>query len=220
MNKFYQSAEDFFSDMTFQSFVLRKDQEAVGFWEEWIKAHPEKADEIKEAILMIEALQAPEEGLPEDEFEQELDKFQNYLKEHPFQQPELKIIQFRPKSFPLLRYAAACAFIVMLAASGFWVLRIHDPNMVVYHTAGEEKLRIELPDNSIVYLNSNSTLQVARNWEAGTHREVWLKGEAFFNVKHYPALGSTKFSVNTAGAKVEVLGSSTCMSGRTKPKWC
>ncbi|CAN5857510.1 hypothetical protein BH24BAC1_BH24BAC1_16530 [soil metagenome] len=207
MNKFYQSAEDFFSDMTFQSFVLRKDQEAVGFWEEWIKAHPGKAEEIKEAILMIEALQAPEEGLPEDEFQLELQKIQSYLEEHPSQHSELKIIQFKPhKPVSWWQYAAVFAGLLLLGAFGFWALPVSDFKMASYRTGTEEKLRIELPDNSIVYLNSNSTLQVAKNWEAGTQREVWLKGEAFFNVKHGPAIGTAKFSVNTAGAKVEVLG--------------
>jgi ferric-dicitrate binding protein FerR (iron transport regulator) len=95
---------------------------------------------------------------------------------------------------------------LVLAAFNFWALRLYDPNMAAYHTGAQEKLRIELPDNSVVYLNSGSTLRVAKKWEAGTQREVWLKGEAFFNVKHGPEIGSAKFSVHTAGAKVEVLG--------------
>ncbi len=207
MTRLYLTAEDFFLDISFQSFVFRKDQKDVEYWEEWIEAHPEKSDEIKQAVLMLEALRVPEADLPEDEFEQELETFESYLKERPSQQSELKIIQFKPKKyFPLLRYAAVFGGLLILAAFSFWYLQVFDSNMITYHTGAAEKLRLELPDNSIVYLNSNSTLSVARKWEAGTQREVWLTGEGFFNVKHGPAIGSAKFSVHTAGAKVEVLG--------------
>ena len=59
-----------------------------------------------------------------------------------------------------------------------------------------------LPDGSVVYLNSGTTLQYnSRTW--AERREVKLEGEAFFKVKR----GST-FSVITSKSITSVLGTS------------
>ena len=69
--------------------------------------------------------------------------------------------------------------------------------------AGERKI-ITLTDGSTVILNNRSELRYASHF-AANKREVYLKGEAFFNVKH-----DTKrpFIVHTNQLKVQVLGTS------------
>jgi transmembrane sensor len=72
-------------------------------------------------------------------------------------------------------------------------------------------LRIQLSDQSLVTLNANSSITYARHWWSGSRREVWLSGEAFFDVAHLkkdslPVKEGERFVVHTAHLDVEVLG--------------
>jgi len=69
--------------------------------------------------------------------------------------------------------------------------------------AGERKI-ITLTDGSTVVLNNRSELRYSSHF-SGNKREVYLKGEAFFEVKHDTA---RPFIVHTAHLKVQVLGTS------------
>ncbi|GBU07826.1 hypothetical protein AwDysgo_11570 [Bacteroidales bacterium] len=65
-----------------------------------------------------------------------------------------------------------------------------------------EKARLILPDNTIVYLNSQSSLTCAASF-ASSHRKVSLAGEAYFEVQEDT---SKPFLVQTQEVNIEVLG--------------
>lgn len=72
------------------------------------------------------------------------------------------------------------------------------------NTSAGQKLTLSLPDGSLVKLNSRSQLRYQRGFKSGS-REVFLDGEAFFNVKSdtlHP------FTVNAGGLRTRVLGTS------------
>jgi transmembrane sensor len=72
-------------------------------------------------------------------------------------------------------------------------------------TAYGEQRTVQLPDGSLVKLNSHSRLRYAPAVAKNRVREVWLDGEGFFSVKHMP--DNQRFVVHTtAGFSVEVLG--------------
>ena len=84
-----------------------------------------------------------------------------------------------------------------------------------YTTAYRETKSIELPDGSKVVLNANSTLQVAAYWGKDTPREVWLRGEAYFEVQKLDIpLEGAKFIVHTDNLEVEVLGTAFNVNDR------
>lgn len=198
MDQFYYSAEDFFADESFQRFVLQTSPKDAAYWEHWIAQHPEKAEEVAQAILLVEALYRPEQELSPEEIAVEQGRFDAFLATHPARQRWLRTST----------WLYACAASVLLLLVGYWVWttqRIETP-MSEYTTGANEKLRLTLPDRSVVYLNANTTLRVAKTWTARTERQVWLKGEAFFEVTHGPAIGSAKFSVHTNNVRVDVLG--------------
>ncbi|OOQ60303.1 FecR family protein [Mucilaginibacter pedocola] len=63
--------------------------------------------------------------------------------------------------------------------------------------------QVKLPDGTTVRINSASSLQYRANLINGRYREVYLKGEAYFEVakdRNHP------FIVKTAGQQIEVLG--------------
>lgn len=73
---------------------------------------------------------------------------------------------------------------------------------------GEVKV-IELPDGSTVHLNANSKLTYSSDYLATNDtREVWLSGEAYFEVirRQNSANQPVKLTVHTAQVDIEVLG--------------
>lgn len=51
-------------------------------------------------------------------------------------------------------------------------------------TAYGQNLKITLPDQSEVVLNANSSIKYKKTWNSNEIREVWVEGEAYFDVKH------------------------------------
>jgi transmembrane sensor len=108
--------------------------------------------------------------------------------------------------FNRLKYTAVAAVLLMVSLTMFWN----------YHTRTVEerghfseivappgqKTMVVLPDSSLVWLNSGSTLKYNGNFNV-KDREVAVTGEAFFDVKRNEA---KKFSVRTGILSVQVYG--------------
>jgi len=99
--------------------------------------------------------------------------------------------------------AASILFIAMIGYGTWYSLTLQQ---VQFITAYGEKREIILPDHSVVQLNANSQLTYKQGWNDEIPREVWLKGEAFFEITHSPGKGNAQFIVHTHDLDVEVLG--------------
>lgn len=62
---------------------------------------------------------------------------------------------------------------------------------------------INLPDGSSVILNENSQIEIAENFNSDAKREVYLMGEAYFDINHD---SERPFIVHTGKLKTTVLG--------------
>jgi len=93
-------------------------------------------------------------------------------------------------------YAFLLAFLLLMPAT----IRYINTNRIVAEFGVADK-NIILSDGTIINLNAGSILSYTKNYN-NENREVFLKGEAYFNVKksHVPFIVSTEF------AQVEVLG--------------
>lgn len=92
-------------------------------------------------------------------------------------------------------------------AFGIWymVYCTGNPGMEELKTGYGEVKNILLPDSSKIILNANSSIRmVQRNSEDGVS-EVWLEGEAYFQVRKRSSAGK-EFVVHTRQLDVEVLG--------------
>ncbi|RPE13126.1 DUF4974 domain-containing protein [Chitinophaga lutea] len=78
--------------------------------------------------------------------------------------------------------------------------------MKEYRTAYGEIRQVMLPDSSVVFLNANSTLRIAEEWNPSESRGVWLDGEAYFEITKKPGAGNAQFVVHTPDIDVAVLG--------------
>lgn len=102
----------------------------------------------------------------------------------------------------ILQIAASVVFIALCVGAYFLAFNQSD---ITYQTAYGERIQAILPDGSEVYLNGNSTLSFQENFKDQKIREVWLEGEAYFQVTHTDT--DKKFIVhNVDQSSVEVLG--------------
>jgi len=115
---------------------------------------------------------------------------------------------------------AAAAISGGLLISAFWFFtQTNKKNSTTVNSQYAELKQVILPDQSVVTLNANSSLEYKKEWKKGKSREVWIKGEGFFEVKHLnnpgqPIKDHEKFIVHTGGMSVEVLGTTFSVSDR------
>ena len=111
----------------------------------------------------------------------------------------------RSRSIRALKAAAMVAGVIALSFAA-WQLLWQNNKAVTYTTAFGEIRTITLPDQSVVTLNGNSSMRYNKHWDRTTDREIWIQGEAFFDVKPAP---QQRFVVHTSRhINVEVLGTS------------
>jgi ferric-dicitrate binding protein FerR (iron transport regulator) len=119
----------------------------------------------------------------------------------------------RQSPFAIFARAAAVITLVLSVSTGLWFYW-NVPGYgrwVVFETEMKSD-SIILPDASIVYLNRNSSLKYKSAF-MGTDREVALKGEGYFEVKHDK---TRPFKVEIGPVSVDVLGTSFHLNGTRK----
>ncbi len=122
-------------------------------------------------------------------------------------QTSKKLIYIRSKS-RLLRWSAAAAILILLV-SYFGLRELNRGEKFVYQTKFGETECLDLPDGSTVILNANSEIKFFYK----NPREIWLKGEAFFDVMKLPVTQEI-FLVHTEDLIVEVLGTAFNINSR------
>jgi ferric-dicitrate binding protein FerR (iron transport regulator) len=107
----------------------------------------------------------------------------------------------------------AAIFLVMLSGTAAWLVVKRERPSATGSVAGTSvnnrittrygsRTKVELPDGSIVWLNSGSTLTYDKQF-GDTTREVRLSGEGFFNVVHK---ASKPFIIHTSYIDIKDLG--------------
>jgi len=190
------SSNEFVLDQFFNDWVIKRDETATLFWEQWCKDHPEKCKEINEATSILRQFTFQEHTLSNNDVAELWQQIKIYESVKVTPQPKVKF------NSAWVRIAAS---LLIGAAIVYGVLKFQDEGFISYHTAfGETKL-VVLPDSSTVTLNSNSTLKFQGDWDSRSGREVWIEGEGFFSVVH--KTNNQPFKVHTGdGLAVEVLG--------------
>lgn len=103
------------------------------------------------------------------------------------------------------KFAAVFIGLLLLTGISFSLFRNYAGTELT--TAYGEKREIVLPDSSVITLNSNSSLKFNKSKFEENSREVWISGEAFFDIrKRTVGKERLKFIVHTDDITVEVLG--------------
>lgn len=195
----YYDVEDFVADAYFSRWVHQPDDETNVFWEQWITEHPEKQDTVAQATSILRFLNfRGEEVTPEE---------QQTVKRRVMQQVGAASPRPGHSSLRWRYLSVAAAFLLLLtSASIIWWNAAGPLNQRT--TSFGEQQDIILPDGSQIKLNANSRLEYSESWADDRPREVWLEGEAFFQVVEQPEATDGRFIVHTPELDVEVLGTS------------
>lgn len=106
-------------------------------------------------------------------------------------------------------WAAAAVVTGCIAMAGLRVWQ-QQPVMIHYTGLADGVRKVWLPDSSVVILNAKAALSFKDNWSNTAAREVWLQGEAFFDIR--PQTGgeqtARRFVVHSGKMKIDVLGTS------------
>ena len=87
----------------------------------------------------------------------------------------------------------------------YYLKRASQPKEIVYQEKIAplgQKTQLELSDGTVIWLNSGSRLKVPLNF-IGDKRELYLQGEAYFDVAHDP---SRPFIIHTGNVITQVMG--------------
>ncbi|MBN9380161.1 MAG: FecR domain-containing protein [Chitinophagaceae bacterium] len=196
------TTEDFVCDESFRNYCSGSDRAAVQFWKAWIRDHPEKTGEVREAERLISILNA-RQGNVQEQLEQLKDgilRFDLLKTTISGESEKAQAVRWR--------YVAGIAAAFLLLAVAFWLLTPGGrtvPGRTVaqeIRSGREPRKTVVLPDGSVVTLHSNTTLTLVEGF-GNTGRELTLSGEALFDIAHG---GQHPFIVHTSAVDVEVLG--------------
>lgn len=183
----FNKAEDFILSESFIAYALHGEKNE---WVDFTNENPSKKVEIEKATELAKVLYSSHKGKIDSEIKQrELERLIHKLNQKP------KLIQLIR---PLLKYAAAILVLISLVQ----IPQVKNHVLYKNYTAHNVKNQVILSDSTLVDLNKNSSLLVSRFYGM-FNRDVKLKGEGFFNVKHNPELS---FNIQAHNCKVQVLG--------------
>jgi len=202
------TAEDFAADDDFISWVRHPHPESSRdiFWRSWIGMHPGKLEEIEEARTMILAVVKEDQYIPHEAQQQKV-----WQKIHT----TLELADEQPASIHHRQWWRAAAVLVVMLG-GLWLLwniraADHIPptaavpgDFALYSNDSDIVKTIMLDDGSAVRMEPRSALRYPSHFN-GQKREVYLTGEAFFEVKKDPL---RPFLVHTQELVTRVLGTS------------
>jgi len=203
MNADKMSIEDLLTDESFINYCKGTSPEDIQSWENYIKVNPARGllvEHAKEKYIQLF------NTLAQLDLEEQAARLQKSL-EQGEAAPVILMDQFekqkRGRVLPLLLKITAAA---MVAAGLFFTINYfvtnRDGGIKTYAAAYGERKNIQLPDGSIVTLNAGSNIKINKKYGTTT-RDVYLEGEAFFEVKHDTGL---PFIVHTPAMDVKALG--------------
>lgn len=164
---------------------------------EWMKESDENANEL---FRMEEVYQLGK--LPADTGEL-VAKAERRLGKRLDQEKQQKQKAFRLRN--AWRYAAALVAVVVMAAGFTYYLSQEEKEELIVASATHGQVReMILPDGTKVWLNQSSQLRYPRNFR-GKERQVYLEGEAYFEVARNH---EKPFTVGSPAMDVRVLGTS------------
>lgn len=133
--------------------------------------------------------------------------------------------KIQPKSFDHTRpnsrklvwavMAAAASILLIvgfLARNSFSVpetanqARVNPVEYRLVKTESGQKTSVQYSDGSLIVINANSEMQLPQRMVGADTMQVWLEGEAMFDIARHSDSASRIFIVNTPNGKVSVLG--------------
>lgn len=191
---------DLVMDDYFRNWVFNPTEEMDEFWKQWLKLHPDRKETVRQArllLLSIDFKRTTPADIPTDEI-------LNRIRISISQDQRTESSQFK-----VTRWYAIAAVIIGLMVTvslSLFLFREAGGKQIDIETSYDSRKEVVLPDQSVVVLNANTRLHYDKQWSESKPREVWLDGEAIFEIRKSPGKGNARFIVHTNDLDVEVLG--------------
>lgn len=202
---------EFMADPAFQDWVSATDNagELQEHWERIQLLYPTLIPVMEEAAGLLRELR-PTRSLQDPEGEELVWQAIQKAMKVPGQSPAIRR--------KLIRWPAVAAAVLLMLGVAALIIWLHHseymPSAQISETTDDRGAfrLISLPDSSKVMLGANSNIRYDEKWNRKGPREVWLKGDAHFEVKHLnrdeAAIATNeKFLVHVNNqVEIEVLG--------------
>ena len=208
---------DFVMDEDFIRWVNEKGKVDNDFWDNWLNQYPDKHMIVAEARQIVESVGTEQKMVNEAEKRSEIDRLMNTIRN----QHEEIVEEKNPRVFTISKkwwYAAAAVFIATAGLVSYPLLKKGDrqesfaydsvrpaKRVIENINTSEKTITVKLPDGSTVELAPDSRIGYANNFDSADTRDVYLSGEAFFNVTKNPV---RPFRVFANEIVTKVLGTS------------
>ncbi|MFD2934747.1 FecR family protein [Spirosoma flavum] len=192
------TVEDFCKDPNFIRWVLSPTDESNQFWQSFMTDYPHKVADVRLAVDYVKTIRFREIDPSAQDLAQLKKRIWNDIEKPDHQIATVQILLWYQRP-----YWAAAAVVLLVASIGFAWWTYQANSTLTYQTAYGKIQEIRLADGSVVTLNANSRLKVADKMADRPVREVWLEGEAYFDIAKRKG---AKFIVHTPEAQIEVLG--------------
>ncbi|RLD63895.1 MAG: hypothetical protein DRJ01_02475 [Bacteroidetes bacterium] len=194
--------KDFISDETFCNYARGLNNDDVKAWEDWMQENAGNKKIAEDAKRHIRLLSFKKKSLPDDYINKEwlrLTTKIDFNKQEPIKlNKKFKIKAWRNVAAVFLVF---CLLSVLFFQKSFFSHKNKIAYKEIVVPNGKIK-KIILPDNTIVILNSDTKLKYSDNF-GKKKREVFLEGEAYFDVTHN---SSKPFIVHTCDNTIQVVG--------------
>lgn len=211
----YREIEDFLADESFRLWMRSKKD--VSGWEEWTLEHPRRAKLVEEARLWLLAMKVPEDNLSEDEVDVALQAtWMKIERKEQDRKMEQKVIQIWNSSW-FRKVAAVLVFGLLsfyvydnyFASRDYYsvyqqVVSDDNEGLLEQINNSNKPQIVTLSDGSSVLLQPKSKLSYPKVFK-GNERNVYLSGEAFFEVSKNP---KKAFFVHANEIVTKVVGTS------------
>jgi transmembrane sensor len=202
---------DFLEDDSFIQWVIRPDAGSNAFWQAFVVQYPQKEKVVREGATIIRVYRSQSFFANEEHRDDVWKRIGATL------QQQQTIAPAKTVRFPIYARIAASVTLLLTCTYILWMVLGKEAHSI--KTAFGEVKAITLPDQSIVMLNGNSELTYTGMWTQDEPREVWIKGEAYFDVKHINQdtaniLPNHRFIVHGNGIDIQVLGTSFNVKSR------
>ena len=187
------------------------------FWEEWLRTHPDKRALVVEARRMLESFTISQKHISNEEVQQETARLLAAIG-RPVQSAPLP-----PARKPFRRRWVTAAAAIIIGLMAYYLLpkaidkksalpayadQISSRHLLERVNNGNKPDTVRLSDGSWIRISPNSRIAYSNDFDTAAIREVYLSGEAFFQVAkspHHP------FHVVTGEVTTVVLGTSFCI---------
>ena len=203
------SSLDFARDETFQKWVKSPDEKSNFYWESWMQNHKDKKDKVLEAREILTFISFPTQKASQAEMD---DIFEKVIKnERPI---SIKISEEGSKRryLNIKRIFAIAASISLLATFSFVFYALNQSSVEIQQSSihkenvkgnpAGRKNTFHLSDGSVIKLNASSKMRIDDNFGI-EKREVYLEGEAYFEISKNP---QKPFIVHTGNVSTLVTG--------------